>query len=449
MKKNAAYTVALIVILALFCLMGLAGCTGTGEENPGPAEESAAPRGETPPEPPPDTPATISFAGFSAGEQYGQTFQDMLALFSEAYPQITVIDESAGFGDYFTELAADIGSGSAPDVFELDLAHLADFSSAEAILPLDDMAARHGSDLGAYQGGLTRLCTVNKQLMALPYSYSAVVLIYNMDLFDAADVDYPVGDWVWNDTLLAAQKIAKPEEDIWGCYLGLEDFGDFYRRTIQNGGRLFNTDRTAFTLDAPQAVEALQWTQDLIWVYHVMPTTAEQAGRTAADLFAAGKLGMFLSDTGSFADLREHCGDTRWGIAPEPGNVKKASQVTCRVLCVNSAIETPDAAYTLAQFLTGDPGVQQLRLDAGWDLPSVSDPSVMKAYVDDTPPANKAAVLESTDYGFRPIVMEDLDTLTAILTPHLKAVRDNEEFPQEAMDAAQKEAERRINLPQE
>lgn len=445
MKKNVTYTAALIVLLSLFCLMGLAGCADTGKENPGPAGESASPQGGAPA----DMPAEVRFAGFSAAAGNEQTQKNMLALFADAYPQITVIDESAGYVDYFTELAAEIGSGDAPDVFELDAAHIAVFSDCGAIQPLDEMASSRNSDLGIYQEGLLRLCKNERQLVALPFSYHTVMLIYNMDLFDAAGVDYPNSDWVWNDVLLAAQKIAKPEEDLWGYYIDASNVDEFYAKATQNRGLSLHGVRTAFTINTSQNVETLQWIQDLIWVYQVMPTAAELAGRSEYDLFAARKLGMFLGDTGMFADLRERCSDIRWGVAIEPGNQRKATQVFCNGLCVNSVSEVPDAAYTLAYFLTSDPGIQGQRLEAGWDLPPVFDPVVMDAYVQDTPPANKAAVLGSIEYSVPPIVIEDIDLLAEILMPHLKAVRDNEEIPVDALDAAQAEAERRISLPQE
>ena len=76
------------------------------------------------------------------------------------------------------------------------------------------------------------------------------------------------------------------------------------------------------------------------------------------------------------------------------------------MLCVNSATGVSDAAFILAHFLSSDPGVQRLRLDAGWDLPPVSDPEIMDAYVKDTPPEGKAAVLESTAYAIIPTAID-------------------------------------------
>ena len=152
------------------------------------------------------------------GESNGQTLKNMLDLFADAYPGISVVDESAGYGDYFAELAARIGSGDAPDVFELDNTNFIGFVRREAIAPLDGLAASFGADLGVYQTGLIdRICTSRDSVIALPFSYSSVVLIYNMDLFDGAGVEYPTGDWLWEDVLLAAQKNRRARSG----YLGL------------------------------------------------------------------------------------------------------------------------------------------------------------------------------------------------------------------------------------
>jgi multiple sugar transport system substrate-binding protein len=445
MKKSVTQIVALFLLLTLFCFTGMAGCAETGENN---LEESTAPTEPTPAgETPAIEPATVRFAVFSAGERNAGTLANMLDLFDAAYPQITVVDESGGYGDYFTELAAQIASGGAPDLFELDYVNAIGFINRGNITSLVDLAASHGAGMGVYQETLRDVCIVHGNLIGLPFSYSTVVLIYNMDLFDAAGVEYPALEWTWNDMLLAAQKIARPEEDIWGCYSAMDHFMDFYKGIAQNGGSFFTEDGTEFTINSPENVEALQWLQDLIWVYHVMPDEQERADRGEIDLFAAGKLGMFLGSSADFTELKERCGgDIRWAVAVEPGKTDKATQVSCNVLSMNSATGVPDAAFTLAYFLTSDPGVEQLRLDARWGVPPVSDTAVTEAYVRDTPPMNKEAVLESLPYSVMPPEMRDFNILAdEIMAPRLEAVRDNIEIPQEALDAAQTEAAARID----
>ena len=442
MKKSILSIVTLTVLLGLVCLLGLSGCAGTVEESPQPPGESAPPAGQSPP----DEAAAIRFAGFSAGDDNRDTMRDMLALFADAHPQINAVDESAGYGDYFTELAVQIGGGDAPDVFELN-EDFNGFIDLDIIQPLGELAEVHGSDMGVYQEGLIKkFCTRSRQLMGLPFSFGTVMLVYNIDLFDEAGAAYPTDDWTWEDVLITAQQIAEPGEDIWGCYYAMDDFYEFYSKTAQNGGRILNKE--GFTLDSPQNVEALQWMQDLVWVFRVMPTEAERGGRSEQDLFAAGRLGMFMADTGSFPDLRERCGDMRWGVAIEPGNVRKATRVSCNLLCVNTSTQAPDAAYTLAHFLSSDPGVARLRLDAQWELPPVSDPVLAEAYAGDTPPENKAAVQGSLSYSLNPLVPDHYGLLADILVPHLQSVRDNTAIPREALDAAQWEAEAQIDLPE-
>jgi multiple sugar transport system substrate-binding protein len=454
MKKPVTKIVALFLLLALVCFAGMAGCAKTGEDNSSESsEESTAPADETPAdEAPAVEPATVRFAEFSAGESNAETLVNMLALFADAYPQIEVVDESTGYGDYFTELTTQIAGGDAPDVFELNFENFSGFVTRDTIEPLDALIASHGTDMSVYQQGLLdNVCTVDGQLMSLPFSYSTVMLIYNMDLFDAAGIPYPTDDWTWEDELAAAQAIANPEEDIWGTYNAMHHIWEFYKRIAQNGGSLFTEDGSAFAINSPQNVETLQWMQDLIWKYHVMPNEEERADRGENELFGSGKLGMFLGGIWTFTDLKERCGDDiRWGVAVEPGNTQKATHVFCNVLCVSNATEVPDAAFTLANFLTSDPGVEQLRLDAQWELPPVSDPAVMEAYVLDTPPENKDKVLESTTYGVMPPVMKDFNMLANdIMAPHLEAVRDNIETPQEALDAAQAEATAQIDLSEQ
>lgn len=450
--KPITKLVALLLLLSMVCMAGIAGCSNGGDETVEPStmpEESGEDIAE------PETPATIEpceirFAQFSAGDNNAETFYQMLQLFHEAYPEITVIDETTGYGEYFNNLVTQFAGGNAPDLFELNAENFISFVTRDQTAPVGPVVDSLGMDLSAYnQGLIDNFCSADGELYALPYSFSTVVMVYNMDMFDAAGLEYPNSDWTMDDVLAAAQQLAKPEEDIWGFSTEMHQLWAFYKKAAWNGGRVISEDGTRFTINSPENIEAFQMLQDLVWVHHVMPTQDEFASRSNIDLFAENKLAMCDAGIWAFAEFKEKCPDINWGVCVEPGMTQKGTAVYCNMLCVSPDSENQAAAATLANFMCSNPDVVELRLDASWELPGVADPASMEAYVQDTPPQNKQAVLDSAAYAVAPPVLKDFQVLVDIMGEHLEQLRDGLIPAEEALNAAQADAEAQIDLSQQ
>src|SRR5262245_40934346 len=71
---------------------------------------------------------TITYFTFSAAPDHLKDLDTIIAAFAEANPGIKVDVKTAAFADYFTLLQTDIGSGAAPDVFELNYENFVTFA---------------------------------------------------------------------------------------------------------------------------------------------------------------------------------------------------------------------------------------------------------------------------------------------------------------------------------
>lgn len=450
MKINTK-SVTLLLVLLLVCFSAMGGCNksdnDTVESTSLPKESSEDKEVVETSEPEIIETSEIIFSHFSAGDNNAETIGIMLDLFDEAYPNITVTDETTGYGEYFNNLVARFASGDAPDVFELNAENFSSFVTRDQVAPISSVVDGLGIDLSVYnQGLIDSFCSIDGELYSLPFSFSTVVMVYNMDMFDAASLDYPNSDWTIDDVLSAAQKMAKPEEDIWGISTELHHLWAFYKKAEWNGGGVISEDGSSFVINSPENIETFQMLQDLVWVQHVMPTQDEFADRGNVDLFAENKLAMCDAGIWAFGEFNERCPDINWGICVEPGITQKGTAVYCNVLCVSASSENQDAATSLANFLCSDPQVAQLRLDAQWELPGVADPSVMESFLQVTPPENKQAVLDSAEYAVAPPILKDFQILADIMGEHLEQLRDGLVTAEEALNAAQEDAEAQINL---
>lgn len=388
---------------------------------------------------------TIKYNNFSAGENNAAVLQKMISIFEADHPNIRIENEAMGYGDnYWTQLVTRIAGNDAPDCFELNMENFLAHATRGSLRPLDGLFDATGIDKNVYSPGLLDAVSFDGELQAIPLMFSTVVLVYNMDLFDRAGVAYPDSSWTWDDSLSAAKKISALGDDIWGMFNPIQ-FWEFYKVTQQNGGGLMTPDGKKFTINSPQNVKTLQYMLDRVYVHHVMPTKEEQADRPESDLFVEGKLGMWLNGVWAFSDLQNRA-DFPWGVEVEPGNIAKATHFFGNVGCISTTTKHPEEAFMFLNFLASDPRAVDLRLEAQWELPTVKDPEVMKRYIEDTPPENKIAVLNSLDYAVKPPALEQFAELSNIVNTKIEMARDGLLTAQEALDLAQEEAEKNIRL---
>ncbi len=388
---------------------------------------------------------TIKYNNFSAGETNAEVLKEMIAIFEADHPNIRIENEAMGYGDnYWTQLVTRIAGNDAPDCFELNMENFLAHATRGSLQPLDGLFSQTGLDKDVYSAGLLEAVSFNGELQAIPLMFSTVVLVYNMDLFDQAGVAYPTADWTWADSLEAGKKISALGDDIWGMFNPIQ-FWEFYKVSQQNGGGLMTPDGKKLTINSKANVETLQYMLDRVYKYDVMPDKEEQADRPESDLFVEGKLGMWLNGVWAFNDLQQRA-DFPWGVEVEPGNTSKATHFFGNVGCVSKTTEHPEEAFMFLNFLASDPRAVDLRLEAQWELPTVSDPEIMKRYIEDTPPENKIAVLNSLDYAVKPPALEQFAELTNIVNTKIEMARDGLLSAQDALDQAQKEAEAQITL---
>jgi multiple sugar transport system substrate-binding protein len=192
-------------------------------------------------------------------------------------------------------------------------------------------------------------------------------------------------------------------------------------------------------------VETLQHLADRITKTNVMPTDAQMSGMGDWDLFKGGRLGMILTGVWAFPDFIKNV-TFNWDIAMEPGNVKKATHFFSNGLVINKDSKVADAAFEWVKFMSSSKEAAKIRVDAGWELPAVTYPDVLDAYLKITPPANRQAVFDSLNYLVTPPVIEQFAEMADIMGLHLKAAAQGAKTPAKALEDAQKELELKIKL---
>ncbi|MBW9095400.1 sugar ABC transporter substrate-binding protein [Microbacterium jejuense] len=366
MKKTLIATASVAALAAV----GLTGCTSAGDDS---GDGDAV---------------TVTYSNFISNGGNEENLQKIVDAFEEENPGITIDVTTSAYADYFTKLQTDLAAGTSADVFDVDAGSFANIQASGVLAELSDV------DDAAYRTSVLDTYNVDGGQYGLPTSFSNVVLFYNADLFDAAGVSYPTSDWTWADEQTAAEKLTDASAGVWGDYQPISYY-EYYKAVQQAGGDFLNEDGSAAAFDSDAGDAAADWLAGKSGT--VMPTAADGAGTPDFDLnlFKDGKLAMWHTGIwmiGLVGDL-----PFTWDIAVEPGDVQQASATFSNAVVVSADSEHKEAAQKWAEYLSSSKEMVDVRLDAGWELPAVSDDALLAPYLEKTPPANRQAVFDSLE----------------------------------------------------
>jgi multiple sugar transport system substrate-binding protein len=375
------------------------------------------------------------------GDKGDKAVQDkVIALAEAACPglHVTPIWDQ---GNYDNDLATKIGSGNAPDLFQLDGAkRISEFVSKGAVAPLDSFLKRDKVNLSKiYWGNCLPLAVRNKHVYGLMRTCgNQSLLYYNKDMFDARHVKYPTANWTYKDFLSAAEKLSGnyslPTDSSSKLRYGYGWNNDDFRINQfiwMWGGDWLSKDLHTCTLTSKPAQQALQWLVDLRYKYHGAPT-AEQAGEAGGyfdgfrnQRYAMAFMGAWAYD---YALGKGPVSTTtpptfHWGLTLNPlGPKSRQSVVAATFEEVSSRSPNKNAAYWLARFVTqGKAGalVGAYGIDIPGNQTLINDPRIKAEYG-----SNLKVIIASNKYGRElraiPRYDEFVNTLETDLDPMFK-----------------------------
>jgi multiple sugar transport system substrate-binding protein len=426
MKKWTSFALILVLVLSV-----LSGCAPA---EPAAAEEPAATDQPTASEEPAAEPVTVKYMTFSAAPDHIADLEAMIAAFEKENPGIKVDYETVGWDDYFTKLQTQVASKTEADTFELNYENFVTYASKNALYDMDALMAQDTAfDPSVFNETALNAFQLDGKQYGLVESFSNVVMFYNKDLFDAAGLAYPDASWTWQDELAAAQKLTDADAGVWGTFAPIQ-FWEFYKTIEQNGGKIFNEDKTEVLIDSKENVETLTWMIDKINKYNVTPNDAKMSGQSDGDMFKAGKIAMLRSGIwmfGSFADA-----DFNWDIALEPGNTQKAHHFFSNGVAISKNTKNPEAAWEWVKFYTSSQEAAEIRVASSWELPALTDETLLAAYLEQSPPESREVVFEALNTLVVPPVIESWNELTDIVGQELEQAKLGQKTPEQALQDA-------------
>ena len=319
---------------------------------------------------------TVSFMVFGDPAER-QAYLDLVAAFHEAHPEIGVeMTHIPSPSAYRTRLATEFAAGSPPNVTLMNYRRYGAFAANGLLEPVGPyLTASELIQPEDFYPITIDAFTWDGEITCIPQNISSLVVYYNQDLFDAADIPYPADNWTWDEFVKTAVTLTQDFDgggtiDQYG--LGVEP--SLYRLAPfiwQNGGPIADSGDfpTRLTLTRPPAQEALQWFIDLRQVHGVVPNRVEEASLDSESRFVAGSTAMFLNSRRGTPTYREIEGFV-WDVAPLPQNREVAGVLHSDAYCLSSTTTNKDAAWAFIEF-ANSPAGQTIIAGSGRTVPSL------------------------------------------------------------------------------
>ncbi|GLQ53232.1 extracellular solute-binding protein [Devosia nitrariae] len=296
-----------------------------------------------------DAPATGSLQVWIGGAE-AEKLPDFLATFEAANPDLDIQVTQIPSDQFDTKLLTAIAAGTVPDVVRLYSQSQASLMATGAFAAVPEGLV----DPDAFFANVYNTNVKDGVAYGVPMDAYATMFQYRKDLAEKAGLGAPK-TWEELKTFAAAMK---EQGGAWP--LSLDVGYDIYNAqglneyVHQNGGSFVNADGTAWTINSPENVEALEFWGSLISegyaspdgpkFLHTVPwfTSGEIAGKDIGPWFE-----QFLKDPNGADWVAQHLATAEVPAGPA-GSISALGSGSLAVL---ADVRNPDAAWKLVRYM--------------------------------------------------------------------------------------------------
>lgn len=306
-------------------------------------------------------------------------YRAMVRAYENDHPETTVnLVEIAEKDDHLAKLSTSFAGGDPPDVFLVNFREYSQFVALGAVEPFEAFLEQNEMDLADYFPAPVEAFTFGGELQCMPQNVSSLVVYYNVDLFEQAGIDPPSEGWTWDDLRAAGERLT--DDRVRG--IGIEPSIIRIAPFVWSAGGDIVDDLetpTTFTLDTPEAREALTFIADLVRD-GLVPSEEEVGAQDLETRFVTQKLAMLLSsrrDTPSFREVS----DLNFDVGPLPVADEPVGILHSDGYCIAAGSDQAEEAARFIAYATGQQG-QTLTALGGRTVPSLMSVAESGAFLD-------------------------------------------------------------------
>ena len=339
--------------------------------------------------------------------------------------------------DVITKWNSAFASGTAPDVIDLGIVHIAERANLKHIIPLDEYYEKWENkdqlipamkDMGMY----------DDKLYAIAHYPDPQIFAYRKDMFEEAGLDPEQPPTDWEQLLEYAQKMTKKDKDgniIQSGFAAPTIEARFLANILihQKGAVFADEKNNVPTLTTPEAIETINFMDQL----HDCSTVFDNR-KTDDHPFFKGTAAMGYIPNGSLKEYMNNNPDMKdkIGVVACVPDQQEATWCGVWFYGITSQSENPDQAFDLISYLTSEEV-----LESRTEMEGI--PSAFKytedIYVEQNPQVNQA-IVDAIECGYgnpkvswSPLYEKALDQLIEEVFYDQKSVEQALEDAQESL----------------
>jgi len=366
-------------------------------------------------------------------------YQDFLPLliegFEAKYPNIHVELTNIPEDQYGTKVETALAAGAPPDLgFTGDQR----WYKNNVWLPLDDMIKEQGIDISTWNQAIIgppgvenaeEACKFEDKIYCLGSYSGSVMLFYNKDMFDAANVAYPT---TWPPISVdqyadMACKLTDTENEVWGTANGDPVTWLPWETVVSEDGK-----NVIGIVNGPTSVHVHDVVAKMMRDGCAPSLNVMDPWQQGVDFFSQGKLAMVVTDFQSLFKIEE--AGINYGVAhpPTPDGIEPFFNVWTDSIGVFTKAAHPEEAKLFVAFQATDG--QRIRVEKTGDVPVSSAAAEEYNWARDIP--GRLEALEILDHARPNVFMPNRWEVAGPLFDGFGYIVSEEKTAQEALDEA-------------
>lgn len=294
----------------------------------------------------------VEFWTMQLQPQFTDYFNERIAAFEQANPDITVKWVDVPWGDMQSKILTAVSAGTAPDVVNLNPDFAAQLAGRNAWLPLNDKIPPDVQQ--QYLSKIWQANSLDGETFGIPWYLTTSLAIYNTDLLKQAGFDQPPATY---EELAAVARAVREKTGKYAFFSTFvpTDSADVLQSFTQMGAQLLDADGKA-AFDTPEGRAVFEYWTTLYKDGLLPKEVLTQGHRRALELYQTGDTAIlnsgpqFLKTIEANAPAIAQVSQT----APQITGSTGKKNVAVMNLVIPRNTDVPDAAVKFALFITND-----------------------------------------------------------------------------------------------
>jgi multiple sugar transport system substrate-binding protein len=271
---------------------------------------------------------------------------------------------------YPTKLDLQLVSGTAGLVTAVNGLLLQTYAARGAHRPLDDLIANDSDfELADFYPAIKKISTFNGQTYGIGFDVAPTVIYYNKDLLKKQGIEppSPTQPMSWATFRDLAKELTGADQYGFTCAPAIDDLVSWI---YSAGGNVMNDQQTISTLNAPEAMQAMQYVIDLFTKDKVTPPIKNLVTESSLSNFLQGNVAFMQNGPWQVVNVRKAKFD--WDVMVFPaGPAGSLPRVSGSTFAIPSAVKGDqlDLAWKLLKTLTST-GALDIYAKAGRNNPA-------------------------------------------------------------------------------